>query len=440
MIAAHLRGEGWMTGQVRGAAVAAGAIAGLLFGFDTAVIAGVTGPLREVFGLSEAGLGWAVSAALWGTLAGALGAGIPGDRFGSRNVLLVVALLYVISALGSAIAWNLESFFLFRFIGGLAIGGSSVLAPVYLSEISPTQRRGFIVGLFQLNIVLGILVAYLSNFLVGQLGFGDVEWRVKLGVAAVPALVLLGAMLTIPQSPRWLLSKGRREEALAAIRDLRMGEAESVAEEIAPQPSKNERLSWSAHRRPILLALAIAGFNQLSGINAILYYLGDIFRAAGYNQLSADLQSVAIGAANFGATLLGLALIDRLGRKPLLMIGAAGTFVALAGVALIYSSGSNQGLLLPMLIMFIIFFAISQGAVIWVYLSEIFPTEVRARGQALGSATHWVLNAIISFAFPVIAQHTLAAPFWLFACAVAVQLFVVWRWFPETKGVELDRM
>ncbi|MEO5773560.1 MAG: sugar porter family MFS transporter [Sphingomicrobium sp.] len=429
-----------MTGQVRGAAVAAGAIAGLLFGFDTAVIAGVTGPLRAVFQLGEAGLGWAVSAALWGTLAGALGAGVPGDRYGSRNVLLWVAVLYVISAVGSAISWDLPSFFLFRFIGGLAIGGSSVLAPVYLSEISPTQRRGFIVGLFQLNIVLGILVAYLSNFLVGQLGFGDIEWRLKLGVAAIPALILLGAMLTIPQSPRWLLSKGRREEALAAIRDLRMGDAETVAADIAPQPSDTVRLSWTAHRKPILLALAIAGFNQLSGINAILYYLGDIFRGAGYSQVSADLQQVAVGAANFGATLLGLSLIDRLGRKPLLMIGGAGTFVALAGVALIYSRGSNQALLLPMLILFISFFAISQGAVIWVYLSEIFPTEVRARGQALGSATHWVLNAVISFAFPVIAARTLAAPFWVFAGAVAVQLFVVWRFFPETKGVQLDHM
>lgn len=429
-----------MTGQARGAAIAAGAIAGLLFGFDTAVIAGVTGPLRTVFNLSDSGLGAAVSAALWGTLVGALGAGVPGDRYGSRNVLLWVAVLYVVSAIGSAIAWNLESFFLFRFIGGLAIGGSSVLAPVYLSEISPAQRRGFIVGLFQLNIVAGILVAYLSNFLIGQLGFGDLEWRVKLGVAAVPALILLGAMLTIPQSPRWLLSKGRREEALAAIGELRMGEPESVAVEITPQRSDNERLSWTAHKKPILLALAIAGFNQLSGINAILYYLGDIFRGAGYSQVSADLQQVAVGAANFGATLLGLALIDRLGRKPLLMIGAVGTFVALTGVALIYSSGSYQALLLPMLILFISFFAISQGAVIWVYLSEIFPTEVRARGQALGSATHWVLNAIISFAFPIVAAHTLAAPFWVFAGAVALQLFVVWRWFPETKGVQLDHM
>jgi sugar porter (SP) family MFS transporter len=429
-----------MAAKVRGAAVAAGAISGLLFGFDTAVIGGINASLREAFNLSAYGMGAAISAALWGTLAGALGAGSPGDRFGSRAVLLWVAILYVISAVGSALAWNLESFFFFRFVGGLAIGGSSVLAPVYLSEISPTQRRGFIVGLFQLNIVLGILVAFLSNYIIGQLGFGDIDWRVKLGVAAVPALILLGAMLTIPASPRWLLSKGRREEALEAIRNLRMGDPETVAADIQPEETDTDRLSWSAHRKPILLALAIAAFNQLSGINAILYYIGDIFASAGYDAVSSDLQSVAVGAANFIATMIGLTLIDRLGRKPLLMIGAAGTFIALVGVALIYSTGSNKALLLPMLIMFIAFFAISQGAVIWVYLSEIFPTEVRSRGQALGSATHWVLNAIISFAFPIIAQKTLAAPFWVFAAAVAVQLFVVWRWFPETKGIKLDRM
>lgn len=429
-----------MMGQIRGAAVAAGAISGLLFGFDTAVIGGINSALREAFQLDAVGMGWAISAALWGTLAGALGAGIPGDRLGSRAVLLWVAILYLISAIGSAVSWNLTSFILFRFIGGLAIGGSSVLAPVYLAEISPTARRGFLVGLFQLNIVLGILVAFLSNYVIGQLGFGGVDWRVKLGVAAVPALILLGAMLTIPASPRWLLSKGRREEALDAIRNLRMGEPEAVAADIAPEPSDAQRLSWRAHRKPILLALAIAAFNQLSGINAILYYIGDIFSSAGYDAVSGDLQAVAVGAANFLATLVGLSLIDRLGRKPLLMIGAVGTFIALVGVALIYSTGSHKALLLPMLILFISFFAISQGAVIWVYLSEIFPTEVRARGQALGSATHWVLNAIISFAFPVVAKHTLATPFWLFAGAVAVQLFVVWRWFPETKQVKLDRM
>jgi sugar porter (SP) family MFS transporter len=429
-----------MTAKVRGAAVAAGAISGLLFGFDTAVIGGINADLREVFQLSAYGMGAAISAALWGTLVGALGAGSPGDRFGSRAVLLWVAILYVVSAIGSAVAWNLESFFFFRFVGGLAIGGSSVLAPVYLSEISPTQRRGFIVGLFQLNIVLGILVAFLSNYIIGQLGFGDIDWRVKLGVAAIPALILLGAMLTIPASPRWLLSKGRREEALDAIRNLRMGDPETVAADIQPEQSDTDRLSWTKHRRPILLALAIATFNQLSGINAILYYIGDIFASAGYDAVSSDLQSVAVGAANFIATMIGLTLIDRLGRRPLLMIGAAGTFLALVGVALIYSTGSNKALLLPMLIMFIGFFAISQGAVIWVYLSEIFPTEVRSRGQALGSATHWILNAIISFAFPVVAAKTLAAPFWVFAGAVAVQLFVVWRFFPETKGVKLDQM
>ncbi|QAY76641.1 sugar porter family MFS transporter [Sphingosinicella sp. BN140058] len=423
------------------AAVIAAALAGLLFGFDTAVIAGTTGALRDAFALSPSGLGAVVSAALWGTLVGALGAGIPGDRFGSRAVLGWIALLYVLSAAGSALSWNLESLFFFRFLGGLAIGGSSVLAPVYIAEISPAARRGALVGLFQLNIVIGILAAYLSNFLVAQALADADAWRMKFAVAAVPSLILLLALLRIPQSPRWLLERGRRAEALAAIERLQMGAPDTIAAELeSARPETATRLTWSAYRKPILLALTIAAFNQLSGINAILYYLNDIFRAAGFSALSADVQAVAIGIANLAATMVGLSLIDRVGRKPLLMTGAAGTCAALAGVAAIYASGRGEILLLPMLVLFILFFALSQGAVIWVYLSEIFPTPVRARGQALGSATHWVMNAIISFAFPVIAAHTLALPFWVFAAAMALQFVVVWRFFPETRSVTLESM
>ncbi|HEX8668377.1 MAG TPA: sugar porter family MFS transporter [Allosphingosinicella sp.] len=432
-------------GEARGfsrGAVAAGALAGLLFGFDTAVIAGVTGAIRDNFQLSDWGFGAAMSAALWGTLAGALGAGLPGDRFGSRNVLIWIAIFYVVSAVGTALSWDLWSFALFRFIGGLAIGGSSVLAPVYISEISPARRRGFLVGLFQLNIVFGILAAYLSNFVVAQLVADDLEWRVKLGVAAVPAVILLLTLLRIPQSPRWLLVRGRRPEALAAIGRLGMGAPETVAAELEaiPQEGGADRLSWSRYRQPMMLAFAIAAFNQFSGINAILYYLNDIFQGAGFSSVSADLQAVAIGAANFLATLLGLTLIDRMGRKPLLLTGAAGTCGALIGVALIYSSGTGQVLLLPMLVVFITFFAISQGAAIWVYLSEVFPTAVRARGQSLGSATHWGVNAVITQVFPVVAAASLAGPFWFFAAATAVQFFVVLRFFPETKGVSLEAM
>ncbi|MCH8686227.1 sugar porter family MFS transporter [Pedomonas mirosovicensis] len=424
-------------------AVVAASLGGLLFGFDTAVISGVTGALRDTFNLSAIGLGAAVSAALWGTLAGALGAGKPGDAFGSRTVLLWVAVLYILSALGCSLSQNLESLFFFRFIGGLAIGGSSVLAPVYISEVSPAERRGFLVGLFQFNIVLGILAAYLSNFLVGQLAGDALAWRLKLAVAAIPAVVFLLTLLRIPHSPRWLLTRGRLEEARAAIARLHMGAPDAVIAEISRHGSRSEgaaRLCWRQHRKPILLALFIGMFNQLSGINAILYYLNDIFAAAGFDSLSADVQSVAVGVANLLATAAAMAVIDRVGRKPLLLAGAAGTCAALVCVAAIYASGRGEALLLPCLIGFIIFFAVSQGAVIWVYLSEIFPTSVRARGQALGSATHWIMNALISFAFPVIAAQTLALPFWFFAAAMAAQVLVVWKVFPETRGVQLEDM
>jgi len=429
-------------GSVNGNAIVAASLGGLLFGFDTAVISGVTAALRLVFGLSAIGLGAAVSAALIGTLIGALGAGGPGDRYGSRTVLIWIAVAYIVSALGSALSWNLAAFVGFRFLGGLAIGGSSVLAPVYIAEVSPAVRRGFLVGLFQLNIVTGILVAYVSNFVIGRLITGDVVWQLKLGVAALPAALFLVMLLRIPHSPRWLMQRGREAEARAAIATLGMGDPEMVAAEFrrGQTGTADMRLRWTQYRKPILLAISIALFNQLSGINAILYYLGDIFAAAGFDGLSADAQSVAIGLANLVATFVGMALIDRVGRKPLLLIGAAGTGASLAMVASIYSSGQGQALLLPALISFILFFAISQGAVIWVYLSEIFPTAVRARGQALGSATHWGMNALIAFGFPVIAKYTHAAPFWIFAAAMAVQFLVVWRFFPETRGVALEAM
>ncbi|NIJ18623.1 sugar porter (SP) family MFS transporter [Sphingomonas naasensis] len=423
-------------------AIIAASLAGLLFGFDTAVIAGVTEALRGTFDLSAAQLGAAVSAALVGTLVGALGAGHPGDRHGSRTVLLWIAIAYIISAIGSALSSGLGMLIAFRFLGGLAIGGSSVLAPVYIAEVSPPARRGMLVGFFQLSIVLGILAAYVSNFVIGLSLDGELEWRVKLGVAAAPALLFLLLMLRVPHSPRWLHHRGRSEEARTAIGILSMGDPDTLLAQFGEGVAApgGDRLRWHLHRRPILLAVALAMFNQLSGINAILYYLGDIFAAAGFDAVSADLQAVAIGVANLLATLLGMAIIDRVGRKPLLLVGAFGTAVALASVALIYSSGQGQHLLLPALIGFILFFAVSQGAVIWVYLSEIFPTAVRARGQSLGSATHWGMNALIAFGFPVVAQYTQALPFWLFAGAMLVQAVVIWRYFPETRGVALETM
>jgi sugar porter (SP) family MFS transporter len=422
-------------------AIVAASLGGLLFGFDTAVIAGVTEALRGTFGLNPAQLGAAVSAALVGTLIGALGAGAPGDRYGSRTMLYWIALAYIVSAIGSAASNGLAMLVAFRFIGGLAIGGSSVLAPVYIAEVSPAERRGQLVGLFQLSIVVGILAAYVSNFLVARAIEGDLAWRLKLAVAAAPAVIFFAMLLRIPHSPRWLAQRGRIEEARSAIVTLSMGEPDRLLAEFSvAAPSARKRLEWRSHRRPILLAIALALFNQLSGINAILYYLGDIFAAAGFSAVSADLQAVAVGLANLLATLLGMTLIDRIGRKPLLLLGAAGTALALAAVALIYTMGRGQMLLLPALILFILFFAVSQGAVIWVYLSEIFPTAVRARGQAIGSATHWGMNALLAFGFPIVAQYTQALPFWLFAAAMLVQFVVVWRYFPETRGVSLEQL
>ncbi|RZJ96854.1 MAG: MFS transporter, partial [Brevundimonas sp.] len=268
------------------AAAVAASLAGLLFGFDTAVIAGATQGLRATFGLDAAGLGLAVSAALFGTLIGSIFAGAPGDRYGSRTVLMWIAILYLASSLVSALSWDLWSLFAARFVTGLAIGASSVLAPVYIAEISPAERRGRLVALFQMNIVIGILAAYLSNFVVGQLVDGDMAWRAKLAVAVVPAVVFWLVLMKAPQSPRWLARVGRTEDAAAAIERLGMGEPRAVLAEWAAAPVGEGKLSWSRHRTPILLALGIAAFNQFSGINAILYYLGDIFAAAGFDQVS----------------------------------------------------------------------------------------------------------------------------------------------------------
>lgn len=425
---------------VLAAAIGTAALAGLLFGFDTAVIAGVTGDLTRLFALTPETLGITVSAALWGTLAGALFAGKPGDAFGSRDCLRVLAILYFVSGIGCALAPSWPAFLVFRFMCGLAIGGSSVLAPVYIAEIAPPRHRGFLVGLFQLMIVTGILVAYLSNATIAVLVTGDAAWRWKLGITAAPALLFFVLLFTIPNSPRWLLTKDRREEAGAALN--RIGTSPMIEPERFEQaPERNpsrERLSWRRHRRPILLAILIAMFNQLAGINAVLYYLNDIFARAG--SLSPDRQAVMIGIANLVFTLVGMALIDQLGRKTLLLVGAAGMALCLTVAAGVLSGMIGTGLMLPALVGFIAFFATSQGAVIWVYLSEIFPTPVRARGSAIGASTHWLMNALIAIAFPIITAWSPGAPFFIFAGAMALQFIVVAAVFPETRGVELDKM
>ncbi len=422
--------------------VVVGALAGLLFGFDTAVIAGTTAGVREAFQLDAGGVGITVSSALWGTLAGALLAGKPGDRYGAKRSLQAIALLYIVSGLGCLFAWDWGALILFRVMAGLAVGASSVLAPVYIAEIAPTERRGMLVGAFQLNVVFGILVAYMSNYGVASLDLGEWEWRVKFGVTAAPALVLLLLLFTIPDSPRWLASKRRDDEARGVL--ARFGFADPAGElarfHRADHDAPAARLSWSRHRKPITLAFAIAAFNQLSGINAILYYLNDIFAAAGFSSVSADRQAIVIGAANLLFTALALTVIDKLGRKTLLLVGSVGLTATLAGTAAVFLSGSGEQYLLLLLVGFIACFAFSQGAVIWVYISEIFPTEVRARGQSLGSSTHWGFDAVIAAGFPVVATLSRGAPFVVFAAMMALQFVVVLTIFPETKGKSLEML
>lgn len=424
---------------------AVAALGGLLFGFDTAVIAGTTSALQGAFDLSPVWLGVTVSSALWGTAIGALFAGIPSDRYGRRASLRMLAICYLVSALGCAVAWNWHSFLFFRAMAGLAVGGSSVIGPMYIAEIAPASKRGRLVGLFQLSVVVGVLMAYFSNYLIGLATSGELEWRLKLGVAAAPAALFFVALFGIPQSPRWLVRRGEFEEAREVFR--RIGEPDpdqevaEVRESLGAEDRMQEvKLLSRKYRFPIFLAVTLAMFNQLSGINVVIYYLNDLFARAGYSKLSSDLQAVGIGLTNLVVTLLAMSVIDRLGRKKLLLIGAAGTCVCLAGVATIFAGGAQAKLLLWLLMAYIGFFAFSQGAVIWVYLSEVFPNLVRAKGQSLGSFTHWIMNAGIAGIFPAVAAVSGAIPFYFFSVMMLVQFFVVLFVFPETKGMKLEDM
>ena len=441
-----------------------GALGGLLFGFDTAVISGTTTGLTHAFHLGNlhlllpvthwsitlSELGITVSIALWGTVIGALTAGSLGQRQGSREMLRLTAILYVLSSIGCAFAPTWSFLLIARFLGGLGIGGSSVLGPVYIAELAPAQLRGRLVGTFQINIVIGILLAYLSNFLIGLLDLGAREWRWELGIAAVPAAVFFVLLYGIPRSSRWLVTQGRFDDARQVL-DL-MGSPDSEAELEDIRQSLHVELSEKSaslferlngkfrYGKPILLAIAIGAFNQLSGINAILYYLNDIFAAAGFSKVSGNVQAVAIGAMNLAATFLGMALIDRVGRKLLLLIGAVGTALCLAMVSVIFATHRHQALLVWALVAYIGFFAVSQGAVVWVYISEIFPTRVRGKGQSLGSGTHWIMNAALSAVFPLIAARSGARPFIFFAAMMILQFFVVLIYFPETKQVSLEQL
>ena len=422
------------------------ALGGLLFGFDTAVISGTTNDLTQVYHLTPDLLGVTVSAALIGTIIGAMFAGIPGDKYGRRDSLRVMAVLYIVSALGCALAWNWPSLVFFRFIGGLGIGGSSVLGPMYIAEIAPASWRGRLVGVFQFNVVGGILLAYLSNFLVGvqQLGV-DADWRWKFGVAAFPAALFCALLFAIPRSPRWLVKKRRVSEAGEVLRltgeKNYQDELQEIVDSIdAEHGHADEPLFSRKYRFPIFLAITIGMFNQLSGINAILYYLNDIFSFGGFSKVSGDLQAVAVGFTNLIFTMIAMSIIDKVGRRKLLLIGAVGTAICLAGVAVIFSTNKHQNWLVWLLVGFIASFAFSQGSVIWVYISEVFPNRVRAKGQSLGSLSHWLMNAAISFAFPALAAWSKPIPFMFFSAMMVLQFFVVLFIYPETKGLTLEEM
>jgi SP family arabinose:H+ symporter-like MFS transporter len=427
-----------------------GALGGLLFGFDTAVISGTTAGLTHAYSLSHNQLGITVAIALIGTVIGAATAGSLGQRYGSREMLRLTAILYVLSAIGCAFAPSWIFLLAARFLGGLGIGGSSVLGPVYIAELAPPKLRGRLVGTFQINIVVGILLAYLSNYLISLLNLGAREWRFQLGIASVPAAIFFALLFGIPRSARWLTTQDRLDEAREVLE--MMGSPNSEAELADIRESLHMELNQKQaslfestgnrlrYGKPIFLAIAIGAFNQLSGINAILYYLNDIFAAAGFSRVSGNMQAVAIGAMNLVATLIGMTLIDRVGRKMLLLIGAIGTAICLSIVAVIFATNQHKVLLVWALVAYIAFFAISQGAVVWVYISEIFPTRVRGKGQSLGSGTHWVLNAALSWIFPVIAARSGAYPFIFFAGMMVLQFIVVLVFFPETKQVSLEEL
>src|SRR6516225_6914669 len=420
------------------------ALGGLLFGFDTIVISGTTQSLTDLFHLTPLSLGITVSSALAGTILGSMLASIPGEKYGRRDSLRILAVLYLVSAIGCGLAWNWTALVTFRVIGGLAIGGSSVLGPMYIAEIAPATYRGRLVGLFQFSVVFGILLAYFSNYVIGTFNIGATEWRWKLGIAAVPAAFFLVMLFGIPRSPRWLAKKGRLDGAREVLRvtgqeDYEQ-ELQNIVASIDAEHHAGESLFNGRYSFPIFLAVSIAMFNQLSGINAILYYLNQIFAQAGFSKVSSDLQAVAIGATNLVFTMLAMSLIDKAGRKKLLLIGAAGTALCLAGVAAVFLSHRDEQLLVWLLIGYIAFFAFSQGAVIWVYIGEVFPNRVLAKGQSLGSFSHWLMNGIISLVFPVMAAKSGGYPFVFFAAMMVLQFVVVLFVYPETKGHSLEEL
>lgn len=430
-------------------------LAGFLFGFDTVVISGAEKTIQDLWDLSEFQHGLALSAALWGTVIGSMVGFWPTDHFGRQKTLVSIGILYLVSAVWSALANDPYSFMLARWIGGLGVGISTVTSPLYISEISPPNNRGKLAGMFQFNIVFGILIAFLSNALIAQWfsSSGSAEeannaWRWMLGIEAVPALIYSISCFFLPESPRWLIArKGEREEGIKILRqimpDNSPGEVEAVADEIeiaAQQTSASGNLLQAKLRVPIVLAFLIAFFNQMSGINAVLFFAPRIFELTGLEKETALLTSVGIGVTNLIFTFIGLALIDRLGRRTLILIGSVGYILSLGMCSWGYYSG-NVGIVPPCIFAFIAAHAVGQGAVIWVFISEIFPNRYRAGGQALGSFTHWFFAAALTLVFPtMVTTLPTSAVFAIFCGMMVLQL--LWGIFlmPETKGVPLEEI
>jgi len=440
------------------------ALGGLLFGFDTAVISGTEGILKSLFSDTYNSLseiigtpvfwhGFTVASALIGTIIGAIIVGKPADKYGRRTMLKVLGAFYLVSAIGCSLAWGWSSLLIFRLLGGLAVGGSSVVAPMYNAEISPARFRGRMVALTQFNIVFGILLAFLSNYLINSLDIGLSAWRWMFGVEALPAAVFFLLMFLNPRSPRWLVARDMISEAKIVIMRLG-GDHDNVEMEIrdiqesldAELDSQKESLLQARYIKPIMLAVAIAMFNQLSGINAVLYYAPRIFGMAGFGESSAMLSSVAIGIVNLIFTMSALLIIDHFGRKKLMLYGSVGYIISLGAIALTFyqndSGFSDTGstVVLVSVLVFCASHAFGQGAVIWVFISEIFPNRVRARGQALGSFTHWFMAAAISWTFPIFAESSGGHIFTVYAVCMVAQLIWVLLVMPETKGISLEAM
>ncbi len=422
------------------------ALGSLLFGFDTAVISGTTEALRQVFGLSENLLGFTVSSALLGTMLGALIAGRPADWWGRQPVLTGLAIFFLVSAMGCALAWNWYALLFFRFLGGVAVGGASVVCPIYITEIAPAKRRGLLVAVSQLNIVVGILLAYFSNYLVAYLLGAEnaAAWRWMFGVMAVPSLAFFAAALFIPESPRWLVKRGRLAEATSVLarfgHEDPSGECREIEESLSlgAKGGVTEHLFQRKYMRPFLLACMIAVFNQLDGINAVIYYTADIFRMAGADKAGALMESVIVGFTNLIMTLVGMALIDRFGRKALLLVGSV-TFIISHLLAVWVFATHAQGSIVILALMGVVgSHAYSQGAVVWVVINELLPNAVRASGSAVACFLMWTICAAIGWVFPIIAHASGAYAFGFFALMMVLQFILVAKFLPETKGSSLE--